>query len=402
MVFLHNLKYVIHAITIYQCLFFAIVICMRFSRRRPQNLYLAGFLLAKAVSELAGVFNHYPELHGALLKNCPQLLLAPLPFGFLYVPMLYLYTVAFTRRPPRFKTRDLLHGFPFLLVWMWLVVVYYMQGTAALVRIGASGPFLSAVTDLVLASLVALQFFCYALACLVLLARYRTRIKNSFSDIARIDLSWLRVVLYGLIGWFSILVAEYACWMLAHSRMAIFLYLFAECLFIVFTGVMAIAGMKQPELFTAAANDEPAKYHKTLLAPDMREQYKSRLLHVMKSKRPYLDSGLKLKDLAAQVGILPHHLSQVLNCCLNQNFFDFINSYRIEASKALLNTPQADGQKIAQILYATGFNSKSVFNNAFKKHTGKTPSQFARQNGMQAGASGSNTIRDMKKKGPAL
>ena len=100
----------------------------------------------------------------------------------------------------------------------------------------------------------------------------------------------------------------------------------------------------------------------------------------MKNDKPFLDPALCLSDLASKLSIPPHHLSQVLNTCFNQNFFDFINSYRIKESKELLSIQAPIKKTILEIIYETGFNSKSVFNNAFKKYTGMTPSQFRKFN----------------------
>jgi len=96
----------------------------------------------------------------------------------------------------------------------------------------------------------------------------------------------------------------------------------------------------------------------------------------METQKPYLDPTLCLNNLAEKLAIPTHHLSQVLNICLNQNFFDFINSYRIKESRRLLSEQDPRKKTIIEILYQTGFNSKSVFNVAFKKYTGMTPSQF--------------------------
>ena len=95
----------------------------------------------------------------------------------------------------------------------------------------------------------------------------------------------------------------------------------------------------------------------------------------MAKNKPFLNPDLNLRDLASEISIPPRHLSQVLNEYFNQNFFDFISRYRIEECKKMLLT--SSGRKtVLEIMYTVGFNSKSAFNKAFKKHTGITPSQF--------------------------
>ena len=86
------------------------------------------------------------------------------------------------------------------------------------------------------------------------------------------------------------------------------------------------------------------------------------------------DPLVSLPKLATAVGATPNQLSFVLNQHLCKSFFDFINEARTdEASRLLVNEPD---RTILDIATSVGFNSKSTFNLAFKKITGKTPSVY--------------------------
>ena len=74
--------------------------------------------------------------------------------------------------------------------------------------------------------------------------------------------------------------------------------------------------------------------------------------------------------------VRPKVLSQVINESLHQSFFDFVNRYRIEEAKQQLTHPEDEAITILEILYNSGFNSKSSFNTLFKKYTGLTPTEF--------------------------
>lgn len=100
-----------------------------------------------------------------------------------------------------------------------------------------------------------------------------------------------------------------------------------------------------------------------------------RLVAVMENEKLYLASGLSLPLLAKRVGTTPNALSRFVNTRFSKNFNDYINSYRIEEAKRRLKD-SAGKQTISAIAMECGFNSISVFNQAFKKITGKTPSQF--------------------------
>ena len=69
-------------------------------------------------------------------------------------------------------------------------------------------------------------------------------------------------------------------------------------------------------------------------------------------------------------------LSELINRAFNQNFFDFINSYRIEEAKKMLTYDSDERRTVLEVLYDSGFNSKSAFNNAFKRNTGITPTEY--------------------------
>jgi AraC-like DNA-binding protein len=96
----------------------------------------------------------------------------------------------------------------------------------------------------------------------------------------------------------------------------------------------------------------------------------------MMTKTPYKKSNLSLKELALETGINERTLSNVINDYKKQNFFDYINSFRVEHAMGLLSEPENYNRTMFDILFDCGFNSKTTFNTAFKKYTGITPSDF--------------------------
>ncbi|MFZ2286817.1 MAG: helix-turn-helix transcriptional regulator [Bacteroidales bacterium] len=96
----------------------------------------------------------------------------------------------------------------------------------------------------------------------------------------------------------------------------------------------------------------------------------------MRSSRPYLNPELTLSQLAGELGISSHILSQVMNEKLGINFFDLINDYRVESFKEKIVDPKYVNFSLPGIALECGFNSKSAFNRIFKLKTGLTPSQY--------------------------
>jgi len=121
------------------------------------------------------------------------------------------------------------------------------------------------------------------------------------------------------------------------------------------------------------------KYKNSHLTIENRNKYQTLLADYMTRSKPYHNSELKLNDLANNLSIQPYNLSQVINEQHKMNFFDFINSYRVEEAKHKLCNSTTN-ETILSIAFSVGFNSKTAFNRAFKKYTQMTPSQFKKAN----------------------
>lgn len=98
----------------------------------------------------------------------------------------------------------------------------------------------------------------------------------------------------------------------------------------------------------------------------------------MVENQPYLKPDLTLQELANLLNMDSKDLSFVINNSIQQNFYDFINTYRIDKAKELLQNSKYKDLTIQEILYKVGFNSKSSFNTSFKKQLKFTPTEFRR------------------------
>jgi AraC-like DNA-binding protein len=122
--------------------------------------------------------------------------------------------------------------------------------------------------------------------------------------------------------------------------------------------------------------DEGTVYEKSGLTDAQAEAYQKQLLRLMDEKKPYRNGYLTLQELADELSISAHNLSQVINTRLGKNFYDFVNEYRVEEVKRRLLDPKYQNLKILAIGLDAGFNTKSTFNAFFKKRTGVTPSRY--------------------------
>ena len=120
----------------------------------------------------------------------------------------------------------------------------------------------------------------------------------------------------------------------------------------------------------------PKKYTKPNLDQNQSKELMKSMNQYMEKYKPYLNPDYSMADFSEGIGLSGHLISEVTNGLMKQNFFDYVNNYRIEEFKKLLEDPEKKTDKIMFLAYDAGFNSKTTFNTAFKKFTGQTPSEY--------------------------
>ena len=96
----------------------------------------------------------------------------------------------------------------------------------------------------------------------------------------------------------------------------------------------------------------------------------------METSQDYLNPTLSLKEFADAMDLPTRTVSEHINRGMGKTFVDFVNEYRVEAVKQKLGSPQSGMYTILALAYESGFNSKATFNRAFKKFTGKSPTEY--------------------------
>ena len=121
------------------------------------------------------------------------------------------------------------------------------------------------------------------------------------------------------------------------------------------------------------------KYKTIPIDPERIADVTAGLLRLMDEERLFLDPDLTLKKLSLRLRIHYNHLSRIVNERFGMSYNDFLNQYRIEEAKKKLAAREEKDSTILDIAYGTGFYSKSVFNAAFKKFTGMTPTEYRKK-----------------------
>jgi len=331
------------------------------------------------------------DLH--LYQNRPYLRVFTLILPFIMVPLHYLYVKYLTTSEQTFRRRDLLHftPIPFIYALFLLPTGASREALLELMHFDVRSQY--PLQFVIFNWAILFQTMVYLSLTLFLLRKYRRNIKRVFSNIGKVQLNWLRNLTLVMIFIVSFFLVENVLLLVdIHISEAFTLSSAVVAMSVYIIGYMGMSktdiylqqniarSMKELPNLRASKHSGKAgiKYSKSGLAETTAKAYLDELLGLMKEERPYRDSELTLPQLATRLGISPHNLSQVLNAGLGQNFFDFINSYRINEVIEGLKDPDKQHLKILAIAFDAGFNSKTTFNSIFKKVTGITPSEYRR------------------------
>ncbi len=353
--------HIIGIIAIFQSSFLAMIL---FNTRRgntASNRILAALLMTFAL--LIGYsFTHSIGIGGYFIHYHKYIFIMG-QLGFLIGPLLYFYIKSLLDRDFRLKKRNAIHGIPFI-----AATIYF---TIRLLSIPHYNPWQSSLKLLYGAGIL-IQESVYVVLPLLLLRRYHIPLKNLFAHEADHAAIWLRIIICGFILIWNIklqsfvLLDVYQRWgFCPYAESLYFLVMF------MFFNAIAYVALKNPNIL-----HNFIKYRTSELSKADIDKYRDQLTRLMETSKPYLEPSLTLPALAKKLSIPKGYLSQIVNESFNTNFCDFINGYRIEESKELLLDSSNGNKRILEIAYQVGFNSKSAFNRAFKKHTGVTPKEL--------------------------
>ena len=298
-------------------------------------------------------------------------------FFFLYGPLIYFYVRRVVFVDLRWKSRDLLHLIPFF-AWC-LYLVYNLVFLNPEEQRQLTQKIVTATLPAWM-YLLGLAIYVYTITYLWLANRtvntYRNVIKNKYSSVDKINLSWLKFIIHSFAAITVIAMVHNVIPVLGNF---IFLYVSLIILLIFtffFINRVLVKALNQPEIFAGIELEEAReKYTGSKLKENELEQYFSNLLSILDNEKLYLNPDLSLQALAERLQMSSKVLSQVINQRSGSSFFDFINSYRCKEAKTLMRTSDPN-VTILEILYEAGFNSKSSFNKEFKKLNGTTPTEY--------------------------
>lgn len=340
-------------------------------RKKPitiSNLLLSGYLATQIIISINSEILRFREM---ITGGWCHLYHIGTPVYFLAAPLFYLFIKSRIYKDFSLTKKDWLHIIPFLISVIIFSAGFYSHSPEEKKVMLDTHSFISNTNIVIYNIIFSLQFIIYIIYDLKILYAYKSDIKGCNSSYDSMNLSWITYLVYGFIIAFIsslslIVIRVYTPEFLVSGLLIAWSIYF--CLF----SYIYYKGLSTPELFSL--NNEKPRYQYSKLSKSQSEEYTESLQIYMNEKKPFLEPELTLKELSQKLRIPPRHLSQIINENLQKNFYDFISEYRIEEAKKMLLS--GEDKTILEILYSAGFNSKSSFNAAFKKHTGQTPTDF--------------------------
>ena len=349
-------------------------------------LIITGFHLTMFYLYLSGNYIKFPWLLGLHL---------PLPL--VHGPFLFLYTTALTQ-VRRIKAVGLLHFAPVLVTYGLMFQFFQLPADQKVLVYQHGGSGYKLLMDLVFIAIIA-SGVVYVILSFLKLRQHKVNIERQFSNTAKINLNWLRYLIYGTSAiWIVILVGLNDIYIFG----TVVLYVF----FIGYFGIrqvgifsnkpLVIEPVKslleknvnaEPEItnhpqtvgHVSNESDTKRKYQKSSLTADEARRIYKQLHQLMFKDKLFKDPELNLGQLAENLNVHSNVLSQVINSFENKSFYDYINGLRIEEFKTLVADPVNRQYTLLSLAYECGFNSKTAFNRNFKKVTALSPSEYLSQ-----------------------
>lgn len=369
--------------TIYICLFFALYLVTLKKGKKISNYLLALFLLTQAAIPLDNLIDYGEVFKSVALDISPNLFYS---FGLAYwleAPLLLLYVRSLSYKNFKVTLKDGIYFLPFILFSLYFIDGWLLlDNEIKIAAIQGNTIEQTPTFDRIIHIIRAVLRFVFGILCLKELHRYQKHIKNQVSDIENVDLTWLKILVIGflVIRTNAIFIAIAIAFsyeigisidheILGLTSNYVVLFLLTTLIFFsagystIFNGIDSkLDNLKDDETTLAFSPEEI----------ELIEKY-------MENNKPQLNQLLTLDGLASQLAMSPRNLSLIINRHFEKNFFEFINHYRIEESKKLLESAENRKTTMLDVMANSGFNSKATFNTFFKKLVGVTPTEYRKQ-----------------------
>ncbi|MBN2893077.1 MAG: AraC family transcriptional regulator [Bacteroidales bacterium] len=328
--------------------------------------YLGGVFLLVFVMFMYSFFGRL-----GFFEKFPQFLLLDIGIPFLLGPMIWFYVESLTTLPEEKTSAKFMHILPVILLYVFMGDIFFLplEGKMAIIK----QP--SADLNLRFQIFTFLQLSpvpIYMIISILRVKKYQNNLKKVFSSVEKLNHKLLMNLLVTfLIFW---LIISFGSVFQNFVNLSRFLSYINVSSFVVFVLLSGFYGIKRNSVIKKIIDvkEEEIVQEKEI---DDNPEFEFIDKYII-DKKPHLSPDLTINDLANSLKIPAHKLSKALNSHYNSNFFDYINSKRIEEFKGKIAKNEHVKSSILAIAFDSGFNSKSAFYRYFKKLEGLTPSEY--------------------------
>ncbi|MBL7960473.1 AraC family transcriptional regulator [bacterium] len=365
---------VFFSIGIAQGLFLITVILYKSSRNHLASRLISIIVFLMVLSHLG-----YLVIRTDLVRFIPQVYGIAWGTLLLFGPLLYFYSKSILDEYFEWKIKHWLHFIPYAMQLAFIIPNYFDKKEMWVQFIDL---FLSGNAPISLYTKVTFGVqSAHLLIYLFITFRWIQAAKSTYQSIRYLvpvlsRINWLRALTYCM-GAISITVfLLYGYILIAGKFNPVTNYFYT----LITSGViyfMAYSFVFNPEIISP---DFVQKYRTYMLFDGSDgEKYLQKIRVLMEMEKIYTNPELKLSSLANELNLPQHQVSKLINDKYGKSFTDLINEYRVNEFIERISLPKYRSHSVYGIALDAGFNSKSSFNSAFKKITGKTPSEFKKQ-----------------------
>ncbi len=301
-----------------------------------------------------------------LYKENPHFLGISLDFRLIYGPLFYLYLKKLTQSGHVSLKKNWLIFLPFIIAVLWHLPYYLSDTNEKLDLISNWGRSIINAAILPTIGLVSLGYFNIKSYQLIKKVEKEKTIKiiGSKHWLGLIFIAYTLFTLFHYLHFVNIIIGN-------PISLSDIIVAIGHSIFIYSIGYL---GLKMSKLLNGIQVDN-TKYKTNSIPKKFAEEMYHKLKDYLVSSEVYKENDVKLADLANQLSLTPHQLSQIINQNAGQNFSEFINNYRINEAVELI----FDIDRVNELAYEVGFNNRTTFNKLFKKTTGLTPTQYKKK-----------------------
>ena len=361
-------------------LFLELLLLVKKNKSRADKILIIWIFLL-FVHQLINYFIFSGEIY-----SFPHWLGVQFPMPILYGVLLFFYVKEITGNKLKKNWTIVLHLLPALSSIIVAIPFYILSGTEKIYVYQQEG---IGFEWYIIYQKILIVFFglMYSIWALIIIKKHQVKIQQNFSNTDKKELQWLRYLSIGFgVIWIIVMFFENRIIFSAVVVLVLFMGYFGTNQLNVFHSNTAPEQIID-DTITVKTKDNSSKqkpknntvtekYAKSGLNEEMASEIYANLLRLMKDSTSYKNEELTLVELSRILQVHPNHLSQVINEMEGKNFYNYINSLRINEFINLASLPENKKYTIISLAYDCGFSSKSTFNKQFKLHTGKTPTEF--------------------------